>query len=353
MYQLGCSSLVILNLAPVLYVLPTVCIHMFIEMNEKPKLPAVDISLLIANVKPIDNDDEFVHGYSKKVVLIVHTTNDREYLACLTLMKPPTKRDSCVRFTKEECYEFTLGTFGGYSAALVKTKQGEECLPHINAAISQFPNAQAIIGVGVACAKGKKDADDVPKFGDVLVSDRIVEMTNVKGSHDKLINRGSTTLIADHLQHKFCHNKSMFHFQCTEGQTPRNAKVYSGGIISWNQLLNNQITIQKVWENAPEAIGYEMEGCELMKIVREQDKEGRKMGAIIIKGVSDCGDGTKGGDWQLTAALAAAEYANLRLKEHPYAFQIGKCNSVIDPFHHLTPSPVPPITTTCTTSHHH
>ncbi len=67
---------------------------------------------------------------------------------------------------------------------------------------------------------------------------------------------------------------------------------------------------------SPEAIGGEMEGVILVEIRKRLESRAppRELGVIIIKGVADYADGSKGEEWQLTAAMAAASYAKHRLE---------------------------------------
>ncbi len=61
-----------------------------------------------------------------------------------------------------------------------------------------------------------------------------------------------------------------------------------------------------------EAIGGEMEGGELLKLMK---KVKSLHGVIVIKGVADYGDGEKNKDWQYTAALAAVTFTEKRLRD--------------------------------------
>ena len=59
-----------------------------------------------------------------------------------------------------------------------------------------------------------------------------------------------------------------------------------------------------------------MEGQELAHAqLHLKEKEKRQVDFIVIKGVADFGDGSKDKAWQLTASLAAVNYAEHKLCE--------------------------------------
>ena len=115
----------------------------------------------------MDDTDPFVQEYCPKVVLILHTVTDIEYYACLSKMEPlPSKKlHSFTKLSNNVSTTFILGEFGGYNVALVQTGPGNECRHQVVAAVAQFSNAGAIIGVGIAYGM---DANKV-KLGDVLI----------------------------------------------------------------------------------------------------------------------------------------------------------------------------------------
>ena len=64
----------------------------------------------------------------------------------------------------------------GYRAAVVRTGQGNDCRDELMKAFTEwFPNAQVIIGAGIAYANNRKR-----KFADVLISDQIENFVQYK-----------------------------------------------------------------------------------------------------------------------------------------------------------------------------
>ena len=262
--------------------------------------------------------------FAKEVVIIIQTVNENEFWAAVNHMGPPVSDDgnplhsdgngkplkTCVIFPHPASH---VGMFGGYKAALVRTGMGEKCWKGIECALGDFPNAKAIIGVGVAYGNDRKKC----KLGDVLVSKSIVDMSSVKFEQDGSVTpRGSNISMKEDLQTIFCRETKSFamKFTCTtQGSKP---KIIPGTILSRSDLINNENIKKKFFEKYPEAVGGEMEGYVLLKI-REKladQKPPRQLGVIIIKGVCDYADGTKDKTWQFTAAMAAVAYAHYQLE---------------------------------------
>ena len=261
------------------------------------------------------------NGIVKRCKLFFKLQMTPERLAIFSKLMPPvlnggTKSDKIVRFCTDfqgkNCSgEYTLGMFGGYKAALVHTEQGQKCRSLIEATIELFSDVRIIIGVGVAYGRSK----DSTKLGDVLISEKIAELDTIKYKKDgSIISRGVIGEVKANLHTHFCKGSTRFIeiFACTEGTPQRFAKTHVGCIISGSFLVDNEEIKLKLWDNATEAIGGEMEGHVLMDIIKQRDPCPFK--AIIIKGVCDYGDGTKEKNWQLTAALAAVEYTHFRLE---------------------------------------
>ena len=105
----------------------------------------------------------------------------------------------------------------------------------------------------------------------------------------------------------------LFAQQATKGHV---AKAHAGLIFSSPNLINNHAIKHSLLQQG--YIGGEMEGWVLFKM---QEKYPR-IESIIIKGISDYGDGKKDGEgsttqvkdkWQLTAAKAAVDYAVFKM----------------------------------------
>ena len=280
------------------------------------KTPQVSVSLLEARCKE----------FCKEVVIILHTVNDDEKWAVLDHMKPPAnfefKRGEPVNRPVDlnEPNNIVLGMFGEYPSALIQTRMGKDCHVEIETALGEFPNAKYVLAIGIAFAFHREKC----KYGDVLVSTYIDGIGNVKSEDGKRIPRAGNdrfTQISQILTNVFTkgvstwENKFKCTAQCTEN-SGRYSKAHPGVIISDEMLINDKPTRDWCLNFTPDAIGGEMEGATLLQIQRSYDTRKhmpRKLKVIIIKGVADYADGSKEKSWQLTSAMAAANYAEHKL----------------------------------------
>ncbi len=270
--------------------------------------------------------------FCKKVDLIVHTVNNNEKWAVLDHLDPPELYTGKHLTEKAiDLYEpnwIVLGMFGGYKAALIQTEMGDEIREEVENALDKFPNAKFILAIGVAYANNP----DKAKYGDVLVSRFIDGVGNIKYTRDGLIifRAGSSRFasVPQLLKNIFARGEetwsTLVNFKCTksvdstDSEAGRTSKVHSGVIVSNRALIDNKEVHERMKLNAPEAIGGEMEGVVLIEIqqrlARRKQTPPRELGVTVIKGVADYADGQKEKEWQLTAAMAAASYAQHKLK---------------------------------------
>ena len=265
---------------------------------------------------------EQLQQYCQEIILIIHTVNDNEKWAALANMKPPKIEDDNGEVLQRpidlfEANWIVLGEFGGYKAALIQTEMGADSHDELLDALKTFPNAKYVVAVGVAAAASNK-----AKLCDVLVSKWIDGVSNMKFSKDNhIIFRASGSRFTPTLQRLrniFARGTDtwvvMDDFSCTkDGRKPN---ILPGSLISSSVLMDNKNLRDEFVANNPEAVGIEMEGYKLAEIQnRKETRDQRDLGVIVIKGVSDLGDGTKSKEWQFTAAMAAASYARHKLEE--------------------------------------
>ena len=263
---------------------------------------------------------------AKHVNVIIQTCNRAEYYAALEKMKAATALlpmfDKPVKYptVNDPDDEYTIivvGTFAGKNAAIVRTGQGNKCRDDLKEILEGshkdnlkafFPHAKYLLGLGVCMGiKGK--------FGDVLIGKMVQIEENLKLENGKLVLRGTREVATQTMRNIFCDDTTGWKgFECTataEGGTsePRTSLVFSGCILSSPTLLNDSNIKQGLEKESQTLIGAEMEGWVLFTAFKNIE-------SIIIKGISDYGDGTKADDWQLTAAKAAVDYAHFKLGEN-------------------------------------
>lgn len=265
-----------------------------------------------------EHTDPIITRCSEQVIILLHTSNSYERSACLCKMEPLKDADNkIIKFSKsfqdhnKIHVSFKVGTFGGYTAALLQTQPGSQCQHEIQAALSQFNHVRLIIGLGAAYGV------ESIKLGDVLVSDMILTMQSTRGDNGELdFVRGPQEEISGQLKCIFCHEKDMFDdtFVCREGAEDTCCKVHCGSIMSWSSLLKDKEVTKKLFASVPHAIGVETDGCTLLDAVEHHQRKWQ-LSVILIKGVAGYAGGDDSSDgWHLTAALAAVEYAHYMLK---------------------------------------
>ena len=180
-------------------------------------------------------------------------------------------------------------------------------------ALHYLPNVKLVIGLGFAYARRNKC-----NLGDVIISTYVDGVGNCRIEDGRLrFDEGCTryTPVSTLTGNVFTKGTSLWiTFTCsTDG---RKSKAHAGVLISSPMLLNDQRALDEYLKNNDRFIGGEMEGQELSHAqFYFKEKEDRQVDFIIIKGVADFGDGTKEKAWQLTASLAAASYAERKLRD--------------------------------------
>ena len=98
----------------------------------------------------------------------------------------------------------------------------------------------------------------------------------------------------------------MKHFPCTEDN--RSSVAHIGCIVSAPTLVGDEMLRDQLMKHTPDCTGGEMGGWVLLELKRIlKSQHNKDIEVIIIKGVADYGDHTKGDQWQWTAAKAAID----------------------------------------------
>ena len=278
----------------------------FFHPGEMPRFSDEDRIRLYREKKPLDSPNsgtseyEQLQKFSKEVDIILLTINDKEFhAAIINIEKPAENFDRAVFFPKGY---MVVGMFANKKTAIIHSAMGKRSNSFIDEAIKTFPEAHFVIGVGVCYAfdAGKH------KFGDVLVSDKICDITNAKfKKNGKIENRGQAVDVIPDLYGLFCQDCDN-EYKVSDS---RESKVFSGDIVSYTSLMDNKVMRDKFHKIQPTAIGGEMEGGELLEFERKR----KIKGVIVIKGVVDYADGNKSKEWQFTAAMAALHYTKTKL----------------------------------------
>ena len=250
-----------------------------------------------------------VQVFASKVRLILHTCNVNEYWAALERLEPPTRNDHSEIQDRPIIYPqigSVIGWFAGYRAAVVRTGQGNICRDELMKALTEsFPNCRVIIGAGIAYANSQKR-----KFADVLISDQIENFVRYKKAGDEITSCGPREQIEHNVQRVFENPArdwtDMKLFICADND--RTSVAHIGCIVSAPTLIRDEVLRDQLMKHTPNAIGGEMEGWVLLELKRTlKSLHNKDIEVIVIKGVADYGDLSKGDQWQWTAAKAAMD----------------------------------------------
>lgn len=192
-----------------------------------------------------------------------------------------------------------LGIHGGQEVILVVSGQGRKAAQKAATRAIEYHRPQALIAVGIAFGiqSGKRN------IGDVLVSEYLCDYESVRLNKDgSRTQRGprppASTWLLDTL-------RVLIHRCGDRDDWPH---VLVGPVVCGDKLVDDPTFLDYLKSVEPEAIGGEMEGAGIEAAAR-----GAKVDWLVVKGISDWGDGNKGAASkptdQKTAAMNAAQVA--------------------------------------------
>ena len=258
----------------------------------------------------------------REVELILLTCNENEKWAVYEKLQPPKPAISKVRLEKALYIpenDTVIGTFAGYTVAVLTTEQGKKSERELKKALDTFPNAQAIIGVGAGYGKNQ----DSIKLADVMVSDHIEDASQVsavqKSTKEQITisQRGGRIPIKTELLRYFKFKTMEW---CTENafQVSKEGRISQakvGTVVSCETLVRSSDLRDEYMDLMARTVGGEMEGSSLLNMIEWMQDNQRQLSVIIIKGVADYGDNQKEKKWQFTAAKAAVDFIHYCLEK--------------------------------------
>lgn len=200
--------------------------------------------------------------------------------------------------TLEEFVYYDFGEIGGARVWVVRCPgMGNEGTTGATLSIQKAikeTSPQAIIMVGIAFGIRKHEH----QIGDVLISRQIIAYESQRIGPAGVYARGDRMSATSKLIQKFENNAQEW------SKTEHGVPVHSGLILSGNKLVDDLSFRSQLINLEPEAIGGEMEGAGLCAAAYDNHVDW-----ILVKAISDWGDGNKGYDKsqrQTQAALNAA-----------------------------------------------
>jgi nucleoside phosphorylase len=244
------------------------------------------------------------------VVLI--TATDEEIKAVMRMVEPyPRRRGILKTFVGPETYY--LGKFGEYRAVVTKCRVGAIGEGSVILATEQAQRIwrpRAVIMVGIAFGKDpQKQA-----MADVMVASQIISYEQQRVG-DRIIFRGPITPSNPVLLNRFT-NVPGWHFTRPDGKV---CKIHVDPILSGEKLVDDPKFKAELFNQYPQAIGGEMEGAGLCAATG-------RMGVpwILVKAISDWGDGKKHNKHQPLAAAAATSLVHYVLSQKTALNSINK-----------------------------
>ena len=283
---------------------------------DQPKFDENDRKQIVANKSPIPTPAEHresLEEFISQASVLLHTVKEEELLAACDRLSSPLETGDVDKPISwfDRNISLTLGVFGGHKAALIQTSKGADCRHALLPSLEYLPNVKVVIGLGFSYGRRNKSA-----LGDVLVSTYVDGVSNFRIEGGKIKfdeGRVRYTSTSTKTANVFTTGTSLWTaFKCSTAD--RESKAHAGVLISTPMLLNDRKALDDFLANNERFIGGEMEGQELAHAqLQLREKENRQVDFVVIKGVADFGDGTKEEAWQLTASLAAANYAEHKL----------------------------------------
>ena len=255
---------------------------------EKPKFTDADRDKVAKNYKPepIDGTNVTETSLKNNVKLIVHTCNQNEYWAVLERLTPPTPKgySEPLQYCPElDCGTITavVGKLAKHTVAVLFTQQSLLAESPLEDALKDFPNAQAIVAIGIGYGK---DRDSI-NFADVMVSEKIEDCSQVKIEQGPNIKqRGPRYSVDQTLLQHFSKRKLEWNgtFRVTKSTTPRSSKAKFGVIVSAPILMKDELLKLEFMKLVDKTIGGEMEGFVLLNLVKKMRKEKRQLCTIVM-----------------------------------------------------------------------
>ena len=237
-----------------------------------------------------------VEDLPSQVQLLILTITALEFDAVLQYLEPPTGQDKILwalikhnYYYVGRCGHYTVVVFAVYNAGMAHT------MNYVHEALQLF-HCQWVINVGIAWGADPQKH----RMGDVLVANQVVNLDDVKKTQGRIIQRGAQPRIDPRMNAIVNKTKQLWE----EGEEKNG--VHIGLYLGSNSLLNDPEVKKRILERYEEAIGGEMESFGIY----EASNFG-EIPWIIIKGVSDWGDGNKQDGFHKLATQNAARFVDL------------------------------------------
>jgi nucleoside phosphorylase/tetratricopeptide (TPR) repeat protein len=253
--------------------------------------PKKDVSahLSIVNVPPNVN-----------IALLILTVKEPELLAVFELLEPFPDQTKILGYLSEY-WMYYFGRFGPYNTVLLASHTAgiEAALHSLGDAIRQW-HPRLVINVGIAWGADPS----TQKLGDVLVAQKVVNTDNIRHEMSNIVESSPIPEIDTRSLSTIETCKLLWNFNNVHDQK---CQVHTGLYLGSNSLLNSPDRKKKFLQRHQRAIGGEMESYAVYAAAARS-----KIPWMVIKGISDWGDGTKSPnkDYHGVATASAASFVH-------------------------------------------
>ena len=258
----------------------------------------------IKTSKPMQDNLDYKE-FCERVQYVFSTVNDNEFNAATTMITAPDIEDGSDVMTTIDVGVY-IGMMGNHPVGLIRHGPGRDCSKMLNEGIKNFPNVEYLVAVGICYGFNREDT----KLADVLISKQIIDLDSYRISKKNIEIRGDHINMKDEINSIFCVNAA--NVKGLEVAHGRLAKHLVGKIASSSDLVDNAELKEIIYNQVKLAYGGEMEGGELLRLQKDgidmPDGSKKYIQVIVIKAVTDYGDGTKNKEWQFIGAQAAFHY---------------------------------------------
>ena len=254
----------------------------------------------------------FIDDLTKDIKFLLMPATPAEEEQVLLYLEPKDESSSD-KYIKTSIDNITLyiGKYGKKPVIVVMTAPDKDKQGPTQAAIvattilTKIKSIKYVVAVGVCFGIDRKNQH----LGDVVISSIICDFVSKREgtTESDTYQRGPQDRVEDKILNKF---RPPYDFKM-----PHNINVRTGPVISTSNLIDNATVKASLVKERPDAIGGEMEGSAILAVTKKKPPAT----CIVIKGIGDWGDGTKGGskEWKKYAARAAAYYVKAALNEFP------------------------------------
>lgn len=237
--------------------------------------------------------NEFLKYIKTDIAVIV--ANDNELEVGKKYLSPYSFKESKYSVNYEGLTVF-CGLFGEYSVCLIKTNnQGSirmgASLDTTRNIIDLLGDNIIIISAGISFGLKNK----IQKYGDIIVAQNIAQY-DIQRLGDTNVVRAPLVESNEILFNRFSQDNNLI-------VDEEEYSIFKGQVLTGEKLIDNSKFREQLTIDYPDALGGEMESSGVYKIAKKNN-----VPVILIKAISDWGDGTKNKDYQKKASAICFEY---------------------------------------------